>query len=95
MSTEGTEGSTPSNRSQNTKYVLAGAVSLIIAVLFLIWEKELLWMLAVLLPPIWAPVLYDRFTGDNAPTSPRWAVGALLAGSVVLLGVGVLVYVLS
>ena len=95
MSTEVADGSTPWIRSQNAKHVLAGAASLTITLLFLIWERELVWMLAVLLPPIWAPVLYDRFTGDNAPATPRWAVWALVIGSVVLVGLGVIVFVTS
>ena len=95
MSTDASDGSTRWVRSQNAKYALAGAASLVIALPFLIWERELVWMLAVLLPPIWAPVLYDRFTGDNAPTTPRWAVWAIVIGSVALVRVGVLVFVTS
>ena len=61
----------------------------------LIWvvNRDLLWMMVVLVPPIWSPVLAHRFfdeTGSSAPTTR--AVGALAAGLVALLGLAVLLF---
>ena len=79
--------------SQGLATILAIASSLFFAILFWTWERDLLWMLAVILPPIWSPVVYRRFVDDEAQELNRMAVGGLLIGLFVLFGLGLLVYV--
>lgn len=71
---------------------LAVGTSLFFAALFWIWERDLLWMLVVMLPPIWSPVIYQRF-GDDTRDVDRTAVAASLIGLALLVGVGLLLYV--
>ena len=68
---------------------------LFFALLFWIWEQEALWMLAVLLPPIWSPVIYQRLGNESDLRLDGRARGVLLAGLVLLLGLGALVYLTS
>jgi hypothetical protein len=74
-------------QSQNAALWVAAAPSLFVALLFLVWERELLWMFAVLLPPIWAPTLYAQF-GNVEPQPTGRALGAFALGLVILLAVG-------
>lgn len=81
--------------SQSLTTILAVVSSILFAALFWIWERELLWMLAVILPPIWSPVIYRRFNNSSVPTANRMAVGALMIGLAVALVVGLLAYLAS
>lgn len=78
--------------SQSMAVLLAAVSSVFFALLFWIWERDLFWMLAVILPPIWSPVIYRRFMHGDAQQVSRVAVGGLLIGLVLLLGVGLLAY---
>ena len=79
-------------QSRTTPILLATTLSLFFALLFWVWEREALWMLAVLLPPIWSPVIYQRFSNESELRLGGRAREALIAGLVLLLGLGVLVY---
>lgn len=65
------------------------------ALLFWIWERDLLWMLAVILPPIWSPVLYRHFRDEDVRNVSWVPVGGLLIGLVLLFGIGLFVYAAS
>jgi hypothetical protein len=52
-------------QSPTTSILLAATSSLFVALLFWFWEREALWMLAVLLPPIWSPVIYQRLGNES------------------------------
>jgi hypothetical protein len=82
-------------QSPTTSIVVAAISSLFFALLFWIWEQEALWMLAVLLPPIWSPVIYQRLGNESDLRLDGRARGVLLAGLVLLLGLGALVYLTS
>lgn len=79
-------------QSPTTSIVVAAISSLFFALLFWIWEREALWMLAVLLPVIWSPVIYQRLGSESDLKLGGRARRVLLAGLVLLLGLGVLVY---
>ena len=80
------------SQSPRTTVLLAATSSLVVALLFWFWERELLWMLAVLLPPIWSPVIYRRLDNDGELRLGGRAVGLLLAGLALSFALGVLVY---
>lgn len=82
-------------QSPRTTVLFAVASSLFFALLFWFWERDLLWMLAVLLLPIWSPVIYQRFAERSDLIFSRRAVGFVLAGLAALLGVGVLIYLIE
>ena len=44
--------------SQDVAVTVALVSLVLFALLFWIWERDLVWMLAVILPPIWSPVVY-------------------------------------
>jgi hypothetical protein len=69
-----------------TSVAVAGAASVTIAVLFWVWERDLLWMLAVLLPPIWSPVIY-RYVGADSLAGPTRRGAALLAAGLAVAAV--------
>lgn len=80
-------------RSPSAAIWLAVASSVFFALLFWFWERELLWMLAVLLPPIWSPAIYQRFGNDGEPLTGRLA-GFLVGGLAALMCIGVIVYLI-
>ena len=79
-------------QSQKLAVGLAVALSLFFALLFWIWERDLLWMLSIVLLPIWSSVIYRRFSDDPKPATPRRALGLVLVGLVALLGTGLVFY---
>ena len=79
--------------SQGLAVVLATVSTILFALLFWVWERDLLWMLAVILPPIWSPVIYRRFVEEEPRRVNRIAVGGVVVGLALVLGVGLLAYV--
>lgn len=82
------------NESNLLPVVFAVVTSLFFGVLLWLWERDLVWMLAVLLPPIWTPVIYRRFGSEDDAMLGRRAVAGLLLGLVALVGLGLVVFVL-
>ena len=78
--------------SSGPAVTLALATSVFFALIFWVWERELLWMLAILLPPIWSPVFYRYAAADDPRTTNRVVISLLALGLVALLGVAVLVF---
>jgi hypothetical protein len=70
------------------------ATSLLFVVIILVVNPNLLWMMVVLLPPIWSPVIAHRyFDGAAASQQPaNRGIGVLLAGLAALLGLAVLLF---
>lgn len=80
-------------RLEGVNVALALALSVIFGALFWIWERELLWMLAVTLPPIWSPVIYRHFASEDSRRVSRVAIAGLVAGLAVLAGAGLLTWI--
>ncbi|MGI9607142.1 MAG: hypothetical protein ACR2P0_13475 [Acidimicrobiales bacterium] len=74
---------------------LAAGSSLFFGLLFWIWERDLLWMLPIVLLPIWSSVVYQRFSDEPAPAPPRLAIGLALGGLAALLVAGFALYWVS
>ncbi len=74
---------------------LALVSSVFFAALFWIWERNLLWMLAVILPPIWSPLIYQRYTSDASQSVNSVVVVGLVTGLAVLACIGLAAYALS
>lgn len=75
--------------------MLALATSIFFGSVLWLWNSDLLWMLAVLLPPIWSPVMVRRFGHEEPQTFRRVAVIGVAAGLAILLAVLVVVFALS
>lgn len=80
--------------SDTTAVVLAIVSSVLLGLLIWIVNKDLLWMLAVLMPPVWSPVIYRRFGPEGSGTVSRVGVAVALLGLVAMLGIAVLVFFL-
>ena len=80
-------------REPRTSLALAAAVSAVFAIVFWVWERDLLWMLTVILAPIWSPVIYRHFAEEEQRAASRMLVGALVAGLAVMAGVAIIVFV--
>lgn len=83
------------NGSHRMAVMLALTASVFFGLVLWYLERDLLWMLAVLLPPIWSPVIYQRYATDDPPTVKRVAAAAVLLGLVALFGVALLVYLIG
>ena len=69
-------------------FVVAAAATVAVGALFWFFERELLWMAAVLAAGIWTPLAVR-----HEDVARRWALPALIIGLVALVGIGVLVRV--
>ena len=69
-------------------FVVAGAATVSVAALFWFFERELLWMVGVLAAGIWTPLAVR-----HEEAARRWALPWLVAGMVLLVGLGVVVWV--
>ena len=78
-------------RGRRAAVWMAAAASVLIALLFWFWERDLIWMVAVLLPLIWIPMIHHRF-GDDRDGVRTWAVPAMFGGLVLLACLAVFVY---
>lgn len=83
-----------SNMRQDPRVSIAVAAvaSVGLAVLFWVWERDMLWMLGALLPPIWIPVVYQQTDqGEASGTKPGF-LAFVLGGLVLLAFVALVVF---
>ncbi len=78
--------------STSLSIALALAASVFFALVFWIWERSMLWMLAVVLPPIWSPVIVQRVAGEDGVEADRRLIAALLIGLALLVAAGLVAY---
>ena len=69
-----------STRSPVLTVVFVALATLVLDALIWVYERDLLWMLAVLLPPLWMPVILQFSEEDRAPERSRLATWGVAAG---------------
>ncbi len=83
-----------STRLQLRALLLAASATVLLGALIWVYEREMLWMLAVLLPPIWIPTLSPNLSTDQLSERSRTAMWLVAAGLTVLAVLAVLVYLI-
>ena len=69
----------PRNDSNLLPVMFALVTSLFFGVLLWLWDRDLVWMLAALLPPIWTPVIYRRFGSEDDADAQSQSRGRAVA----------------